>query len=125
MFLMFKKMIAGELSMGETFWKFGVLFLMVLTFVAKVFEKLFYRYSGGYDLISFFKYSFKIMGGNNTPVFWALCYAASLVGILYYAINYMGGIWRSSAKYERSSFLKVMVRLFSFLLLVVCFRILL
>ena len=121
---MFKKMVAGELSLGETFWKFGVVFLFVLTFIAKVFEKLLYRYSGGYDLWGFFKYKFSVIGSNQMPLLWALCYASALLGLLYYAINYMGGVWRSSAKYERSSWLKNLVRFFSFILLVLCFRIL-
>jgi len=121
---MFKKMIAGELSMSETFWKFGVLFLLLLTFIAKIFEKLLYRYSGGYNLWSFFKYKFSVVGNNQMPLLWALCYASVIVGLLYYSINYIGGIWRSSAKYERSSWLKNMVRLSSLLLLIICFRIL-
>ena len=121
---MFKKMVAGELSMSETFWKFGVLLLLVLTFITKVFEKLFYMYSGGYDLLSFFRYKFTIVGSNQMPLLWALCYTSALMGLLFYVINYIGGLWRSSAKYERSSWLKNLVRLFACLLLVICFRIL-
>ena len=121
---MFKKMVAGELGIGETFWKFGVFFMFVLTFIAKIFDKLLYRYSGGYDLISFFRYKFSVIGSNQMPLLWALCYASAIVGLLYYAINYIGGIWRSSAKYERSIWLKNMSRLFSIIILIVCFRIL-
>ena len=42
-------MVAGELGLGTTFWKYGVLFLLILTFIVKFFEKLLHRQTGSTD----------------------------------------------------------------------------
>lgn len=46
-------MVAGELGLGTTFWKYGVLFLLILTFIVKFFEKLLHRQTGSTDLLYF------------------------------------------------------------------------
>ena len=117
---MLKKMVAGELGLGITFWKYGVLFLSILTFVAKLFERLLYRQIGSYDLAYFFRYNFSLFGGDTLVLLWTLCYISAIIAFIYYVINYVGGIWRSSAKYERSNWLKNMARFFSIILVVLC-----
>ena len=122
---MFKKMVAGELGLGTTFWKYGVLFLLILTFITKFFEKLLHRQTGSTDLWYFFSNHFNLFKSNPMIILWTLCYASAVIGIFYYAINFTGGLWRSSAKYERSSWLKNLARLFSLVLLFSCAQILL
>lgn len=122
---MFKKMVAGELGLGTTFWKYGVLFLLILTFITKFFEKLLHRQTGSADLWYFFSNHFNLFKSNPMIILWTLCYASAVIGIFYYAINFTGGLWRSSAKYERSSWLKNLARLFSLVLLFSCAQILL
>ena len=122
---MFKKMVAGELGLGTTFWKYGVLFLLILTFITKFFEKLLHRQTGSADLWYFFRHHFNLFRSDPMIILWTLCYASAVIGIFYYAINFTGGLWRSSAKYERSSWLKNMARLFGLVLLFTCAQILL
>lgn len=122
---MFKKMVAGELSLSTTFWKYGVLFLLILTFITKFFEKLLHRQTGCADLWYFFRHHFNLFRSDPMIILWTLCYISAVIGIFYYAINFTGGLWRTSAKYERSSWLKNMARFFSLILLFTCARILL
>lgn len=123
--LMFKKMVAGELGLGTTFWKYGVLFLLILTFIVKFFEKLLHRQTGSADLLYFFSSHFNLFKSNPMIIFWTLCYASAIIGLFYYAINFTGGLWRSSANYERSSWLKNLARCFTIILLFACLKILL
>ncbi len=122
---MFKKMVAGELSLGTTFWKYGVLFLLLLTFTTKFFEKLLHRQTGTTDLWYFFSHHFNIFKSDQMITLWTLCYISAAIGTFYYAINFTGGLWRSSAKYERSSWLKNIARLSTLALLFSCGQILL
>ena len=118
-------MVAGELGLGTTFWKYGVLFLLILTFIVKFFEKLLHRQTGSTDLLYFFSNHFNFFKSNPMIIFWTLCYASAIIGLFYYAINFTGGLWRSSSNYERSSWLKNLARCFTVILLFACLRILL
>lgn len=117
---MFKKMVAGELGLGITFWKFGVLFIALLAFVVKIFERLLYRQTKGVNPLSYFAHYFSPIKPDTMAILWSLCYAAAIIGFIYYVINFLGGIWRSSGSFERSAWLKNITRFFALVWVVVC-----
>lgn len=117
---MFKKMVAGELGLGVTFWKYGVLFTALLTLTAKIFERLLFRQTKGINPLTYFGSYFSPLHPDTMAILWTLCYLSALIGFAYYVINFLGGIWRSSGSFERSAWLKNITRFFAILWLAFC-----
>lgn len=115
---MFKKMRAGELSLSETLWKFGVLYGALLTFVVKIFEKLLLRQTKTSDLLAYYMQNFSLLAPDTMAILWTLCYITMVLVWIFYLLNAVIGIWRASAAYERSRWLSGIARLMTVVLVV-------
>ena len=115
---MFKKMRAGELSLSETLWKFGVLYGALLTFVVKIFEKLLLRQTKTTDLLAYYTQNFSLLAPDTMAILWTLCYITMILVWIFYLLNVVIGIWRASAAYERSRWLSGIARLMTVALVV-------
>ena len=58
---MLSKLFKGELSLAATFWKFGVLGLIVLNFAVRIFGHLLNGHLQGRTIYNFFFYPFYIV----------------------------------------------------------------
>lgn len=116
---MLKKLLDGEFSLSETFWKFGILGVIFFRFVSKLFEILLDRQIANRRIVDYFFHYFNPVKPDILAILWTLCYISTTVFFLYYCIAVMLGTWRSSASFERSNLLKQLTRILMFVLVAV------
>jgi hypothetical protein len=108
---MLAKLFKGELSLGATFWKFGVLVLIVLYYALKLFASLLAPYLQGRTLYNFFMHHFHIIYTPKLSLWWALCYVATWFILILYSYKIIVAVWRSSQNYDKSIWLRQLSRL--------------
>lgn len=111
---MYKKLIGGELSLKDTFWKFGIMGILLMLFVVKVFGSLLAPKLGGISILRYYTTYFNPFKMDTAMVVYTVCYLTSLGIFLFYSISMLFAIWRSSANYERSAWLRHISRLIMF-----------
>lgn len=116
---MLKKLLDGEFSLSETFWKFGILGVIFFRFVSKLFEILLDRQIANRRIVDYFFHYFNPVKPDILAILWTLCYVSTTVFFLYYCVAVMLGTWRSSASFERSNLLKQLTRILMFVLVAV------
>lgn len=109
---MFSKLFKGEFSLGETFWKFGVLGLVVLNLFVKFFGYLLNSYLQGRSIKDYFFHNFHFVNSPKLGILWTLCYLTSLIILAVYSWNIVLGVWRSANNYEKSGILSFFAKLF-------------
>lgn len=118
---MLKKLMNGELSLKDTFWKFGVLGLPVITLLVKIFGKMLSRKLNNYSIVTYY------LSPNNhiefTTTVLTVLYLSSVSFILFYAFSLLLGTWRSSAEYNRSLWFRHLARVFMVLMLFTALKI--
>ncbi len=117
---MLKKMLAGELSLIDTFWKFGVLGLPVITFLVKIFGKMLARKLNHHSVLTYFISPHSNIEFSTTIL--TLAYLSSLSFFLFYSYSLILGTWRSSAEYNRSLWLRHLARVFMALMVFSAFK---
>ncbi len=116
---MFKKLMHGEYSLAASFWKFGVLGLLVGYIVLYVIERLLYANLGGITLLRFYTNNFSILHLNTKILLLTGMHLISLALYLVYSIMVFLGVWRASKNYEKSSWLSGMARIFIILIIAI------
>ena len=107
---MLAKLFKGELSLGETFWKYGIIGLIVLKYITKFFGHLLDVFLQGRTIYNFFFYHFNPISSSKLSILWTLCYISCLLGLAAYSWNIMRAVWRSSANYDKSGILRFLAR---------------
>lgn len=107
---MFKKLIDGELSLKDTFWKFGVLGLLVIHLFVKIFGTMLYNKLRGLTILAY--YTTRKYGLETSTVILTILYFSSLCFLLFYSGSMIIGTWRSSAEYNRSLWFRHLARIF-------------
>ena len=108
---MFKKLIAGELPLGATFWKFGVFGLLTINVVTKILEVMLARKLQGYNIFEYYTTAFKRYNFETSTTVLTVLYLSSFGFLIFYAISMILGVWRSSAEYNRSLWLRYLSRI--------------
>lgn len=111
---MFKKLIDGELSLKDTFWKFGVLGMLVVHLMVKIFGTMLYHKLRGLTIAAY--YTTRKYGLETSTVILTILYFSSLCFLLFYAGSMVIGTWRSSAEYNRSLWFRHLARIFMILI---------
>lgn len=105
----------GELSLKDTFWKFGVLGLPVITLLVKILGKMLSGKLKKYSIVSYY------LSPNNhiefSTTILTVLYLSAVSFILFYAFSLLLGTWRSSAEYNRSLWFRHLSRLFMVMML--------
>jgi len=109
---MFGKLARGEYPLGVSFWKFGVLGLILSWIILYVLEKLLYANLGGVSLSTYYFRYFGFLHANPKVLILTGLHFISLVLYAIYSLIVFLGVWRSSAEYEKSVWLKVTARIF-------------
>ena len=104
---MFKKLINGELGLFVTFWQFAVFGLLSIVVFTRIIGKILAHKLGKQTIISYL-FSFKVEEGI-TP-FLIVLYLSLISFLLFYCCSIILGIWRSSAAYDRSVWLRHLSR---------------
>ena len=114
---MFKKLIDGELSLKDTFWKFGVLGMLAVHLVVKILGTMLFHKLRGLTILGY--YTTRKYGLETSTVILTILYFSSLCFLLFYAGSMVIGTWRSSAEYNRSLWFRHLARIFMILIVFV------
>lgn len=117
---MFKKLIDGELSLKDTFWKFGVLGMLAVHLVVKILGTMLYHKLRGLTILGY--YTTRKYGLETSTVILTILYFSSLCFLLFYAGSMVIGTWRSSAEYNRSLWFRHLARIFMILIVFVVLK---
>lgn len=108
---MYKKLIAGELSLGETFWKFGILGGLLGYFVVRIFGGILAPQLHGYSIYAYYTQYYNPLKGGSDILLSTVCYLTSLGIFSWYIFSVILGVWRSSAEYDKSVLYKYLSRI--------------
>lgn len=117
---MFKKLIDGELSLKDTFWKFGVLGMLAVHLVVKILGTMLFHKLRGLTILGY--YTTRKYGLETSTVILTILYFSSLCLLLFYAGSMVIGTWRSSAEYNRSLWFRHLARIFMILIVFVVLK---
>lgn len=71
---MLSKLFKGELSLKATFWKFGILGLIILKLAVRIFGSLLAGHIKGVSIVEFFTRYFHPIYSSKLSILWTLCY---------------------------------------------------
>jgi hypothetical protein len=108
---MIAKLFKGELSLGATFWKYGVLALIILHYALRTFASLLSSYLKGKTIVQFFFHEFHFIYTPKLSLLWTLCYITTFTIMIYYSYKIIGAVWKSSANYVKSTLIVHLSRL--------------
>lgn len=120
---MIKKLIAGELSLSDTFWKFGVLGMALVIFVVRLFGSFLAGKLKGISLYTYYSKYFNPLNMDTAIVANTCLYLGSLVIFVWYSVVVLSGIWKSSDKYDKSTWIKQMARIVTVILVIMSYKI--
>ncbi len=119
---MFKKIVMGKVSLKETFWKYGVLCLISINIVTKLFGIMLQKKLHGYSIFGYYSSFFSGLSIEVSAVVLTVLYLSSFAFLLFYATSIVMGVWRSSAQYNQSLWLKYLARICIVVLAVITFK---
>lgn len=108
---MIEKLFKGELSLGATFWKYGVLVLIILHYALKTFASLLSSYLKGKTITQFFLKEFHFVYTSKLSLLWTLCYIATFIIFVVYSYKIIVAVWRCTENYAKSVWLVYLSRL--------------
>lgn len=119
---MYKKLIAGEFGLKDTFWKYGVMGILAGLLIVKMFGALLAPRLAGISIYKYYTVYFNPLKMDTSILVYTVCYLTSLFVFMAYSLSMILAVWRSAAAYERSTWLRQLARLFILLLVYVCLR---
>lgn len=108
---MYKKLIAGELSLGETFWKFGILGGLIGYFIVNLFGSFLSSQLHGYSIFAYYTQYYNPIKNGTDILLSTVCYLTSLGIFCGYIFSVILGVWRSSEEYDKNVLYKYLSRI--------------
>ncbi len=115
---MFAKILHGQFELRQMFWKYGVWGVSLITFIMYLFRIFLVHRLNGLRLGEYYSKVFSFINMDNTMLFLTISYFTLLAFLTFYSIILVLGVWRSSAEYDKSVWLRHIARI---LILVVVF----
>ena len=109
---MFAKILHGQFDLRQMFWKYGVWGEFLITFILYLFRIFLIHKLDGMTLGYYYKNVFSFINMNNMVLFLTISYFTILAFLTFYSIILVIGIWRSSAEYDKSVWLRHLARIF-------------
>jgi len=122
---MYKKLLAGELSLGESFWKFGIIGGLLGYFIVCFFGRILAPQLHGYSIFAYYTQYYNPLRNGSDILLSTVCYLTSLGIFCWYSFSVILGVWRSSAEYENSAFCKYAARILIMFLGYICIKLIL
>ncbi len=116
---MFGNLFYGKLSLKETFWKFGVMGVLLCAVVTKIFKMFLMQKLNGVSVSYYYTHYFSPLHMDNMILFLTIGYFVCLLALCLYSLIVLFGVWRSSAEYDKSIWLRHIARLM-ILLVIYC-----
>lgn len=108
---MFGKLIYGQFSLKETFWKYGVLGVFGCSLVTKIFKMFLLKHLKGVSLGVYYTRYFSPLNMDNTMLFLTIAYFVCAFALTVYCIMVIFGVWRSAAEYDKSVWMRHIAKL--------------
>ena len=108
---MLEKLFKGELSLAATFWKYGVLGLIILHCGLANLAEFLGAHLKGHTIFDFFLRHFNFFYSSKISLWWALCYMAFFVIFVIYSYRIIIAVWRSAKSYSKSIWLAQLARI--------------
>lgn len=109
---MFAKILHGQFDLKEMFWKYGVWGEFLITFIMYLVRIFLIHSLNGMRLGEYYSKVFSFINMDRTVLFLTIIYFTLLAFLTFYSIILVMGIWRSSAEYDKSVWLRHLARLF-------------
>ncbi len=122
---MFAKIFHGQYELRQMFWKYGVWFIFLMSSVTFGIRFFLVHHLKGMTLSNYFKNVFSINNIDSTIIGLTMTYFIMLFILSFYNLIWICGIWRSSAEYDKSIWLRHLTRLASLLLIFISYKVLL
>lgn len=117
---MLKKLMNGELSLASTFWQFAALGLLSLTLFTRIIGKILAHKLGKQTVLS---YLLSFNAKDSLTPFLIVLYLSLISFLLFYCASVLMGIWRSSASYDRSIWLRHLSRIATVIMVIFSIKI--
>ena len=114
---MFGKLVYGQYSLKETFWKFGVMGIFLVSFIARIFGAFLKQKIDGMSIQYYYTHHFRMLNMDNMILFLTIAYFVFVLALCLYSVMMVFGIWRSSAEYDKSIWLRHLAKLFILLVI--------
>jgi hypothetical protein len=114
---MFGKLVYGQFSLKETFWKFGVMGIFVVSFITKIFGAFLRQKINGMSIKYYYTHYFSMLNIDNMILFLTIAYFVCLLALILYSIMVWFGVWRSSKEYDKSAWLGHLAKVFILLVI--------
>lgn len=108
---MFGKLVYGQYSLKETFWKFGVLGIFICALAVKIFNAFLSQKLKGISLGYYYTHYFSPLNLDGMVLFLTIGYLLCSFILIAYSVMLLLGVWRSSAEYDKSIWLRHISRL--------------
>lgn len=122
---MFAKIFHGQFDLKQMFWKYGVWFIFLISAVTYGVRIFLVSHLKGMTLSHYFKNVFSINNIDSTLIGLTMTYFIMLFILSFYNLIWICGIWRSSAEYDKSVWLRHLTRLASLALILISYKVLL
>ncbi len=113
---MFGNLVYGKFSLKETFWKFGVLGVFFCALVTRIFKAFLMQALNGATITYYYTHYFSPLAMDGKILFLTIGYFVCFAALCLYSIMVLFGIWRSSAEYDKSIWLRHIARIMMFLM---------
>lgn len=113
---MLGKLLYGQLSLKESFWKFGLLGVFVCALITKIIKSFLLQQINGISLFVYYTHYFSPLKLNGPVLFLTLLYFLSAFILCAYSLIVLLGVWKSAGEYNKSIWLRHIARLFIILI---------
>lgn len=110
---MLKEFMSGEASLKDTFWKFGILGLLIFMAAIRIFGRLLAAQTMGVSIVQYYMHHFSPINPNGAALLWTLCYLASLILFISFCIVLLKSVWKAAAAYKKSPILAFFAKVFT------------
>ena len=114
---MFGKLVYGQYSLKETFWKFGVMGIFLVSLTTKIFGAFLNQKLNGMSVKYYYTHYFSPLNMDNMILFLTIAYFVCLFALILYSIMLWLGIHRSAKEYDKSIWLSHIARIFILLII--------
>ena len=114
---MFGNLVYGKFSLKETFWKFGVIGIFFCSVITKIFKSFLLQKLNSVTISYYYTHYFSPLKMDNMILFLTIGYFVCLLALILYSIMVLFGIWRSSAEYDKSIWMRHIARLMTLVII--------
>ena len=122
---MFAKILHGQFELRQMFWKYGVWGEFLISFILYLFRIFLVHKLDGMTLGQYYRTEFSFLHMNNMMLFLTISYFTILAFLTFYSIILVIGIWRSSAEYDKSVWLRHLARIFILIVVFLAYKVVL